>query len=280
MTEKALVQVQQLGVRFAKRNQYTTIFDGLNFHIREGEVLCLVGESGSGKSVAAKSIMGLLPKNTAQYTGGHIWFDGKDLLKLGEKEMRSIRGKRIAMVFQDALSALNPVYTIGKQMTELIALHSPSKLSRKALAEEAKELLRQVEIRNVDEVVKQYPFQLSGGMRQRVMIAMALSSRPQLLLADEPTTALDVTVQAQIIKLILKLKEQYAMTVLFITHDLGVVHMVADRILVMRQGQIVEEGLKQDIFLQPQHSYTKQLLNSMPRIYVRGGEDEPKPVGN
>ncbi|MCQ4085449.1 ABC transporter ATP-binding protein [Saccharibacillus sp. JS10] len=262
-----LIKVQQLGLQFVKRESTTTIFKDLSFDIREGEVLCMVGESGSGKSVAAKSIMRLLPEPPAQYTQGQILFEGQDLLKLNEKQLCQVRGKKIAMVFQDALSALNPVYTIGTQMVDLIRLHADKKLSRKVALSEAKELLKQVEIRNVDDVVKQYPFQLSGGMRQRVMIAMALSSKPKLLLADEPTTALDVTVQAQILQLILKLKKQYGMTVLFITHDLGVVHEVADRVIVMKQGELVEEGSKTDIFTRPAHPYTKQLLSSMPRIY-------------
>ncbi|MEJ8305183.1 ABC transporter ATP-binding protein [Saccharibacillus sacchari] len=264
---KPLVEVRNLGLQFVKRGAATTIFEDLSFDIREGEVLCMVGESGSGKSVAAKSIMRLLPQPPAEYTQGRILFGGQDLLTLNEKQLCEVRGKKIAMVFQDALSALNPVYTIGTQMVDLIRLHADKKTSRKAALNEAKALLKQVEIRNVDDVVKQYPFQLSGGMRQRVMIAMALSSRPQLLLADEPTTALDVTVQAQILRLILKLKRQYGMTVLFITHDLGVVHQVADRVIVMKQGVLVEEGTKSEIFTRPSHPYTKQLLGSMPRIY-------------
>ncbi|MEF2965435.1 ABC transporter ATP-binding protein [Paenibacillus sp. M1] len=270
MTDKQLLRIEELGVRFSKRDQHMDVLHNISFDIREGEILCLVGESGSGKSVAAKSIMQLLPRPAAEYAHGHIWFNGLDLLTLDEKQMESIRGKRIAMVFQDALSALNPVYTIGTQMVDVIRLHASARISKKAALEEAKSWLRQVEIRNVDEVVKQYPFQLSGGMRQRVMIAMALSSRPELLLADEPTTALDVTVQAQILRLIQKLKKQYGMTVLFITHDLGVVHEIADRVIVMRHGNLVEEGTKEDIFHRPEHPYTKQLLNSMPRIYFEG----------
>ncbi|MDO3412418.1 ABC transporter ATP-binding protein [Saccharibacillus sp. CPCC 101409] len=267
MTQPTLVEIRQLGVRFTKRDRHTTVFESLSLDIREGEILCLVGESGSGKSVAAKSIMQLLPQPAAEYTQGQIRFGGRDLLTLSEKEMEAIRGKRIAMIFQDALSALNPVYTIGTQMIDLIRLHAPSRTGRKQALAQAKDLLKQVEIRNVDEVVKQYPFQLSGGMRQRVMIAMALSSRPELLLADEPTTALDVTVQAQILRLILKLKREYGMTVLFITHDLGVVHEVADRVIVMRSGELVEESDKAELFRNPKHPYTRQLLGSMPRIY-------------
>ncbi|UPK41127.1 ABC transporter ATP-binding protein [Paenibacillus pabuli] len=270
MTDTSLLRINELGVRFTKRDQHTDVLHHISLDIREGEILCLVGESGSGKSVAVKSIMQLLPRPAAEYTHGQIWFAGQDLLTLNEKQMERIRGKRIAMVFQDALSALNPVYTIGTQMVDVIRLHAPKRISKKAALEEAKSWLTQVEIRNVDDVVKQYPFQLSGGMRQRVMIAMALSSRPELLLADEPTTALDVTVQAQILRLILKLKEQYGMTVLFITHDLGVVHEIADRVIVMRHGNLVEEGTKEAIFGRPEHPYTKQLLNSMPRIYFEG----------
>ncbi len=269
MAGNKIVEVKNLQIDFEKNQQVTSVFSSLSFDIYEGEMVCLVGESGSGKSVTTKAIMQLLPIPTVTYSGGQILFNGQDLLKLSEKEMVKIRGKQMAMVFQDALSALNPVYTIGTQMVDVIRLHASTKMGKKAALEQAKELLRQVEIRNVDEVVNQYPFQLSGGMRQRVMIAMALSSKPQLLLADEPTTALDVTVQAHILKLIRRLKEQYAMTILFITHDLGVVYEMADRVIVMKQGELVEEGTKTDIFSDPKHPYTKQLLNSMPRIYFK-----------
>ncbi|ASA21207.1 ATP-binding cassette domain-containing protein [Paenibacillus donghaensis] len=270
MSNHPLIEVSNLSVGFNTKKGDTTVFSGLSFEIHAGETVCLVGESGSGKSVAAKSIMQLLPEATASYRKGQILFEGKDLLALSEKEMDAIRGQQMAMIFQDALSALNPVYTIGTQMVDVIRLHASPKLSRKGALAEAKQLLQQVEIRNVDEVMKQYPFQLSGGMRQRVMIAMALSSKPKLLLADEPTTALDVTVQAHILKLIRRLKQQYGMTLLFITHDLGVVYEMADRVLVMNKGELVEQGTKEQIFTNPQHSYTRKLLNSMPRIYFKG----------
>ncbi|WP_237691102.1 ABC transporter ATP-binding protein [Paenibacillus caui] len=264
-----LVEVKNLSVGFEKNQNLTQAFSNLSFDIYENEIVCLVGESGSGKSVTAKAIMQLLQVPPAKYIGGEIIFNGKDLLKLSEKELEKIRGKQMAMVFQDALSALNPVYTIGTQMVDVIRLHANKKITRKEALEQAKELLHLVNIRNVDEVVKQYPFQLSGGMRQRLMIAMALSSKPQLLLADEPTTALDVTVQARILKLIRDLKEQFSMTVLFITHDLGVVYEMADRVMVLKEGELVEEGRKDDIFTHPKHPYTKKLLNSMPRIYFQ-----------
>lgn len=267
MEHNKIVEVKKLSIGFEKKQNLTHVFTDLSFDIYKNEIVCLVGESGSGKSVTAKAIMQLLPDATAKYLGGEILFNGRDLLKANEKEMDSIRGKQMAMIFQDALSALNPVYTIGTQMVDVIRLHAPHKMRKKEAMEQAKELLRQVEIHNVDEVVKQYSFQLSGGMRQRVMIAMALSSKPQLLLADEPTTALDVTVQANILKLIRKLKEQYSMTILFITHDLGVVYEMADRVIVMNQGELVEEGTTTEIFTEPKHPYTKKLLNSMPRIY-------------
>lgn len=265
---EVMITLDQLGVSFEKQGQQTTVFSDLNFDIWRNEIVCLVGESGSGKSVTAKAIMQLLPSPATHYRG-KILFDGQNLLGLSEKEMDRIRGDRIAMVFQDALSALNPVYTIGRQMVDVIRLHAEERLSKREALAQAKELLHQVELRNVDEVVQQYPFQLSGGMRQRVMIAMALSSRPELLLADEPTTALDVTVQAGILKLIRKIKEQYQMTILFITHDLGVVYEMADRVLVMKEGVLVEQGTRDDIFTRPQHTYTKKLLNSMPRIYFQ-----------
>lgn len=277
MSKEKLLEIQNLSVAFTKNQVTTPIFSGLSFDIYQGETVCLVGESGSGKSVTAKAIMQLLPTETASYPEGEIWFNGRNLLTLYEQEMERIRGDQIAMVFQDALSALNPVYTIGTQMVDLIRLHSKEKVSKRQALEQAQQLLEQVDIRHADEVVKQYPFQLSGGMRQRVMIAMALSTRPRLLIADEPTTALDVTVQSNILKLIRQLKQQYDMTIMFITHDLGVVYEMADRVLVLRQGELVEAGTRDDIFTRPSHAYTKQLLNSMPRIYYQEQTPGAKP---
>lgn len=263
-----LIEVKNLAVDFDNGHQRTTVFQNMSFDIYRGEVTCLVGESGSGKSVIAKSILQLLPVHPSY---GEILFDGQDLLQLREKQMQKIRGKEIAIIFQDALSALNPVYTIGTQMIDVIRLHTEHRMSKHEAKTLAIGLLRQVEIARAEEVMKQYPFQLSGGMRQRVMIAMALSTRPKLLLADEPTTALDVTVQAQILKLLRKIKDQYNMTVLFITHDLGVVHEMADRVIVIRQGELIEQGSKEQIFTAPKQAYTKQLLNSMPRIPFKEG---------
>lgn len=277
MSKEKLLEIQNLSVAFTKNQVTTPIFSSLSFDIYQGETVCLVGESGSGKSVTAKAIMQLLPTETASYPEGEIWFNGRNLLTLHEQEMERIRGDQIAMVFQDALSALNPVYTIGTQMVDLIRLHSKEKVSKRQALEQAQQLLEQVDIRHADEVVKQYPFQLSGGMRQRVMIAMALSTRPRLLIADEPTTALDVTVQSNILKLIRQLKQQYDMTIMFITHDLGVVYEMADRVLVLRQGELVEAGTRDDIFTRPSHAYTKQLLNSMPRIYYQEQTPGAKP---
>ncbi|MNW40160.1 Oligopeptide transport ATP-binding protein OppD [compost metagenome] len=275
MSEEKLLEIKDLSVAFRKNQVTTPVFSGLSFDIYQGETVCLVGESGSGKSVTAKAIMRLLPTDSVSYPEGEIRFNGQDLLSHSERQMEQIRGDQIAMVFQDALSALNPVYTIGTQMVDLIRLHAKEKLSRRQALAQAKELLAQVDIRHADEVVKQYPFQLSGGMRQRVMIAMALSSRPRLLIADEPTTALDVTVQSNILKLIRQLKEQFGMTILFITHDLGVVYEMADRVLVLRQGELVESGTRDEIFTRPRHAYTKQLLNSMPRIYFQEQTELP-----
>ncbi|SDF96929.1 peptide/nickel transport system ATP-binding protein [Fontibacillus panacisegetis] len=275
MSEEKLLEIKDLSVAFRKNQVTTPVFSGLSFDIYQGETVCLVGESGSGKSVTAKAIMRLLPTDSVSYPEGEIRFNGQDLLSHSEREMEQIRGDQIAMVFQDALSALNPVYTIGTQMVDLIRLHAKEKLSRRQALAQAKKLLAQVDIRHADEVVKQYPFQLSGGMRQRVMIAMALSSRPRLLIADEPTTALDVTVQSNILKLIRQLKEQFGMTILFITHDLGVVYEMADRVLVLRQGELVESGTRDEIFTRPRHTYTKQLLNSMPRIYFQEQTELP-----
>lgn len=263
-----LIEIKDLTVKFTRNEEQTTVFQDLSFDIYDGEIVCLVGESGSGKSVIAKSILQLLP---VQPSKGEILFEDQDLLKLNEKQLQKIRGKEIAIIFQDALSSLNPVYTIGTQMIDVIRLHTSKKLSKSAAKEQVIDLLKQVEITRAEEVISQYPFQLSGGMRQRVMIAMALSTQPKLLLADEPTTALDVTVQSNILKLLHKIKKQYKMTILFITHDLGVVYEMADRVIVIRQGELIEQGTKEQIFRDPQHPYTKQLLNSMPRIPFKGG---------
>jgi oligopeptide transport system ATP-binding protein len=238
--------------------------DGVSFYVEKGETLGIVGESGSGKSVTSLSLMRLIPSPPGKIVGGTIMFDGHDLLSYDMDEMRRIRGKKIAMIFQDPMTSLNPVLTIGRQITESLELHM--RLSGKEARKRAAELLALVGIPSPEKRLDDYPHQFSGGMRQRVMIAMALSCNPDLLIADEPTTALDVTIQAQILELINKLKDELGMGVIIITHDLGVVARMADRVAVMYAGRIVEEGPTQQIFADPRMPYTIGLLQSIPRL--------------
>jgi len=236
--------------------------DGVDFEILGGETLGVVGESGCGKSVTALSIMRLFPSPPGRIAAGHIWFKGRELTKLGKKEMRAIRGCQISMIFQEPMTSLNPVYTAGVQIVEAIRLHQD--LSRAAAKNRAIEMLGEVGIASPERRYHEYPHQMSGGMRQRVMIAMALSCNPSLLIADEPTTALDVTIQAQILELMNELKRKFGAAILFITHDLGVIAETARRVIVMYAGKIVEEGLMADIFENPCHPYTRGLLGSIP----------------
>ena len=238
--------------------------DGVSFHINKGETLAVVGESGSGKSVTSLSAMRLIPTPPGRIAGGQILFEGQDLAKKSEREMRRIRGNDISMIFQEPMTSLNPVYTVGDQIAEAIVLHQ-GKSKRQAM-KLAIEMLDLVGIPEPAKRVKNYPHQMSGGMRQRVMIAMALSCGPKLLIADEPTTALDVTIQAQILDLMKQLQREIGMSILFITHDLGVVAEVADRVVVMYAGRAVEEASVQDIFARPQMPYTLGLMNSIPRV--------------
>jgi len=237
--------------------------DGVTFHIDSGELLGVVGESGCGKSITALSIMRLISP-PGKIVGGEIVFDGKNLLKLSDAEMRQIRGDDIAMIFQDPMTSLNPVFTVGEQIAEALRLHR--KLSRKAAREAAIQAMREVSIPDPARRVDDYPHQLSGGMRQRVMIAMALACDPKLLIADEPTTALDVTIQAQILELLDELRRSRELAVLLITHDLGVVAEVADRVAVMYTGRIVEESSVEELFARPKHPYTEGLLRSVPKL--------------
>ena len=238
--------------------------DGVNYAILEGETLGLVGESGCGKSVTALSIMGLVPDPPGKTVGGEIRFRGKDLLKLSRDELRDIRGNEIAMIFQEPMTALNPVYTVGNQIIEAVRLHQG--LSKDAARERAVQMLELVGIPSPEQRVDNYPHQMSGGMRQRVMIAIAMSCDPALLIADEPTTALDVTVQAQILELIGDLQERAGMSVLLITHDLGVVAEVADHVAVMYAGKVVEYATVEDLFGRPRHPYTIGLFRSLPDL--------------
>lgn len=259
-----LLDVKNLQVHFSSDEGTVKAVDGVSFHIDKGETLGVVGESGSGKSVTSLSIMRLIPTPPGRIVGGEILFRGEDLAKKTERQMRRIRGNDIAMIFQEPMTSLNPVYTVGDQISEAIQLHQGK--SRRQGMRMAAEMLDLVGIPEPGKRVKNYPHQMSGGMRQRVMIAMALSCGPQLLIADEPTTALDVTIQAQILDLIRKLQDEIGMSVLFITHDLGVIAEVADRVVVMYAGRAVEEASVEDIFAEPQMPYTLGLLNSIPRV--------------
>ncbi len=259
-----LLEVNDLKTYFDTDEGTVKAVDGVTFHIDRGETLGVVGESGSGKSVASLSIMRLIPTPPGRIAGGEILFEGQDLAKKSEREMRRIRGNEISMIFQEPMTSLNPVYTVGDQIAEAIVLHQ-GKSYREAIKLSI-DMLDLVGIPEPAKRVKNYPHQMSGGMRQRVMIAMALSCGPKLLIADEPTTALDVTIQAQILDLMRNLQREIGMSILFITHDLGVVAEMADRVVVMYAGRAVEEGDVKDIFADPKMPYTLGLMHSIPRV--------------
>ena len=259
-----LLEVKDLQTHFRTDDGLVKAVNGVSFHVDKGETLGIVGESGSGKSVTSMSVMRLIPNPPGKIVGGKILFDGEDLLTYDEDEMRKIRGKNIAMIFQDPMTSLNPVLTIGRQITEALELHL--RLTNKEARNRAAELLTLVGIPSPVKRLDDFPHQFSGGMRQRVMIAMALSCNPDLLIADEPTTALDVTIQAQILELINQLKDELGMAIIIITHDLGVVARMADRINVMYAGRIIEEGPTNQIFADPRMPYTIGLLQSIPRL--------------
>ncbi|WP_328861647.1 ABC transporter ATP-binding protein [Streptomyces sp. NBC_00306] len=265
-----LLEVRDLHVEFHTRDGVARAVNGVAFTVAEGETLAVLGESGSGKSVTAQAVMGILDVPPGKITGGEILFRGQDLLTLKEDERRKIRGAGMAMIFQDALSSLNPVLSVGDQLGEMFVVHRGMK--RKEARAKAVELMERVGIPGAKERVGQYPHQFSGGMRQRIMIAMALALEPALIIADEPTTALDVTVQAQVMDLLATLQSELAMGLVLITHDLGVVADVADRIAVMYAGRIVETAPVHDIYKAPAHPYTKGLLESIPRLDQKGRE--------
>jgi peptide/nickel transport system ATP-binding protein len=264
----AILQIEELRTHFSTDDGVVRAVDGVSFEVRAGETLALVGESGSGKSVTALSILRLLPTPAGKVVGGRVIFQGRDLLALPPAAMRRVRGREISMVFQEPMSSLNPVFTCGEQIVEVLVLHE--RMARREARARAVELLEWVGIPAPEQRAAEYPHQLSGGMRQRVMIAMALACRPALLIADEPTTALDVTVQAQILELLQRLQDELGMAVLLITHDLGVVAEAADRVAVLYAGQVVESCDAATAFHHTGHPYTAGLLASLPRLGSRG----------
>lgn len=266
-----LLEVKDLKISFQTFFGEVEAVRGISFSVGRKETVAIVGESGCGKSVTASGIMRLLPMPPAFFKGGEIIFNGENLLKKSEKEMQAIRGNKISMVFQDPMTSLNPTMKVGNQIVEGLMKHQ--KLSRREAHKKAIEMLDLVAVPQPEKRVNQYPHEFSGGMRQRVMIALAMVCNPQLLIADEPTTALDVTVQAQILELMKNLKEQLGMSIILITHDLGIVADMSDRVVVMYAGQIVETGLTEEIFAGPKHPYTRKLLASVPRLDM--SKDEP-----
>ena len=259
----AILEVKDLRTSFFTPAGEVKAVNGVSFNLDKGKVLGIVGESGSGKSVTAYSIMQILEK-TGKIVGGSIQFNGEELVGSGEKKMKEIRGNKISIIFQDPMTSLNPTYTIGHQLMEAILLHTNR--NKKQSYERAVEMLRLVNINEPQKRMKQYPFELSGGMRQRVMIAMALACEPDILIADEPTTALDVTIQAQILELMQSLQKELGMAIIMITHDLGVVAQLCDEVVVMYAGSICEQGTADEIFYNPKHEYTKGLMRSIPTV--------------
>lgn len=265
-----LLEVKNLTTHFHTQDGVVRAVNGINYNLNEGETLGIVGESGSGKSVGVMSLIRLIPSPPGKIVDGQVLFEGRDLLKISDDEIRSIRGNKISMIFQDPMTSLNPVLTIGRQISEALELHLG--MDKKQARARTIELLQLVGIPLAEQRVDNYPHQFSGGMRQRAMIAMGLSCNPQLLIADEPTTALDVTIQAQIIDLVKRLRDEIGMAVIWITHDLGVVAGLADRVIVMYAGRIVEEAPVKDLYKNPRHPYTLGLLKSLPRL----DEDRPR----
>jgi len=262
-----LLRVEELKTYFFTFEGVARAVDDVSFSLAGGETLGLVGESGCGKSVTAQSVLRLVPEPPGRVVGGRVMFDGQDLLRLPMSRLRAIRGNRISMIFQEPMTSLNPVFTVGDQIAEMFRLHNH--LGKGESLSRAADMLRLVQIPAPEKRVGEYPHQLSGGMRQRAMIAMALACNPEILIADEPTTALDVTIQAQIIDLMLRLKEDFDAAIIMITHDLGVIAEIAQRVVVMYAGKVVEEGLTRTIFQEPAHPYTRGLLRSIPKLGQR-----------
>jgi oligopeptide transport system ATP-binding protein len=259
-----LLEVKNLKTQFFTQDGVVHAVNGISYTVDKGETLAIVGESGCGKSVSVMSLIRLIPQPPGKIVDGEVWFEGQDLLKLKEEELRHIRGNKIAMIFQDPMTSLNPVLTIGRQITEALELHL--RMNKEQSRKRAVQLLEMVGIPGAEARLNDYPHQFSGGMRQRVMIAMGLSCDPQLLIADEPTTALDVTIQAQIVDLVAHLKDELGMAIIWITHDLGVVAGMAERVIVMYAGFIIEEAMVHDLYARPLHPYTLGLLRSIPRL--------------
>lgn len=259
-----LLKVNNLSVCFHTEDGILTAVNNVSFHVKQGEILGVVGESGCGKSITSMSIIQLIPKPAGEITSGEIYFEGQDLLKLNSREICKVRGNKISMIFQEPMTSLNPVKTCGNQIIEALRLHK--NIGKSEAYKLAKDLLYQAGIPLPEQRVKEYPHQLSGGMRQRVMIAMALACKPKLLIADEPTTALDVTIQAQILHLIKRTREESGMSIMLITHDMGVVAEMADRVIVMYAGKVMEEADVNSFFAKPLHPYTIDLLRAIPRI--------------
>ena len=276
--QNPLVEIKDVKVKFPVRKKYVSAVDGVNMTIYPGEIVGIVGESGSGKSVMSQSILRLRDYDADVKYEGEILFEGQNLLDLPLKKMQEIRGNKISVIFQNPLTSLSPVHTVGKQLDEVLILHKH--LSKQEAREKSKELLKLTGIPSPERCVKQYPFELSGGMQQRVMIAMALACEPSLLIADEPTTALDVTIQEQILNLIVELNEKLGMSVLFITHDMGAVAQLCHSVRVMYLGQIVEEALTEELFNNPLHPYTDGLLACIPTMEVNRNEALPVISGN
>ena len=259
-----LLEVKELQTQFFTQDGVVKAVDGVSFHVDEGETLGIVGESGCGKSVSVLSVMRLIPQPPGKIVGGEVLFDGRDLLDVSDDEIRKVRGNRIAMIFQDPMTSLNPVLTIGRQICEALELHMG--MNKEEARQRSADLLTMVGIPEAEARLDDYPHQFSGGMRQRAMIAMGLACDPQLLIADEPTTALDVTIQAQIVELVKRLRDEIGMAIIWITHDLGVVAGLADRMMVMYAGHAVEEAPVKDVYGDPRHPYTIGLLGSLPRL--------------
>lgn len=268
----AMLEVKDLRTSFFTPAGEVKAVNGVSFNLDRGKVLGIVGESGSGKSVTAYSIMQILEK-TGKIVGGSVKFDGQELVGIGEKGMKAIRGNKISIIFQDPMTSLNPTYTIGHQLMEAIMLHTSR--NKKQARERAIEMLRLVNVNEPEKRMNQYPFEFSGGMRQRVMIAMALACEPDILIADEPTTALDVTIQAQILELMQSLQKEMGMAIIMITHDLGVVAQMCDEVIVMYAGSICEQGSADEIFYNPKHEYTKGLMRSIPTVDSDGSRLQP-----